>query len=91
MSQIKDILPQNEKFLKYFLALCSPINLLKHNIYALFGRLKQYFACFDCSIFLCAILLSCGIARQVIQTETVVTAYARVIRSGQKIINRIFV
>ena len=52
---------------KVFLALCSPINLLKHNIYALFGRLRQYFACFDCSIFVCAILLSCGIFRPVIQ------------------------
>ena len=29
---VKDILPQNEHFLKYFLALCSPVNLLKHNI-----------------------------------------------------------
>ena len=38
-------------FLVFFLALCSPVNLLKHNIYALLGRLKQYFACFDCSIF----------------------------------------
>ena len=59
------------------------INLLKHNIYALFGRLKQYFACFDCSIFSYAILLSCGIARPIIQAETGVTASARVIRSGQ--------
>ena len=67
----KDILPQNENFLKYFLALCSPVNLLKDNIYALFGRLKQYFACFDCSIFLYAILLSCGIARPIIQADTV--------------------
>ena len=47
------------------------------------GRLKQYFTCFDCSIFLCAILLSCGIARPVIQAETGVTASARVIRWGQ--------
>ena len=59
----KDILPHNENILKYFLLLCSPVNLLKHNIYALFGRLKQYFTCFDCSIFLCAILLSCVINR----------------------------
>ena len=43
----------------------------------------DYFACFDCSIVLCAILLSCGIARPVIQTETGVTASARVIKSGQ--------
>ena len=62
----------------HFLALCSPIYLLKRNIYALFGRLKQYFACFDCSIFLCAILLSSGI-----QAETGVTASTLVIRSGQ--------
>ena len=62
--------------------------LNQHNIYALFGRLKQYFACFDCSLFLCAILLSCGIARPVIQVETSVTASARVIRIK---INRIFV
>ena len=66
-----------------FLALCSPVYLLKHNIYALFGRLKQYFACFDCSIFLSAILLSSGIASPIIQAETGVTASARVIRSGQ--------
>ena len=67
----------------YFFVLCSPVNLLKHNIYALLGRLKQYFACFDCSIFLCAILLSCGIARPVTQAEIGVTASARVIRSGK--------
>ena len=65
------------------LVLCSPVHLLKHNICALFGSLKHYFACFDCSIFLCAILLSCGIARPVIQAETGVTASARIIRSGQ--------
>ena len=59
-----------------FLAFCSPVYLLKHNIYALFGRLKQYFACFDCSIFLCAILLSSGIARPIIQAKTGVTASA---------------
>ena len=57
----------------------SPVNLLKHNIYALFGRLKQYFTCFDCSIFLCAILLSCGIACPTIHAETGVTASARVL------------
>ena len=45
---------------------------------------EKYFACFDCFIFLFAILLSCGIARQVIQAETGgVTASALVIRSGQ--------
>ena len=72
------------KFFKsIFSVLCSPVNLLKHKIYALFRRLKQYFACFDCSIFLCAILLSCGIARPVIQAETGDAASARVIRSDQ--------
>ena len=81
---LKDILPQNEHVLSIFLALCSPVNLLKHNIYPLFGRLKQYFACFDCSIFLCAILLSSGIASPVIQAEAGVTASARVIRSIKK-------
>ena len=69
---LKDILPQNKNF-KVFLALCSPVNLLKHNIYALFGRLRQYFACFDCSRFVCAILLSCGIARPVIQAGPLVS------------------
>ena len=79
---VKDILPQNQHFLKYFLVLCSPVNLLKHNFFALFGRLTQYFSWFYCSIFLCAILLSCGTAPPVIQPETGVTASARVIRSG---------
>ena len=79
----KDILPQKEHFLKYFLALCLPVNLLKHNIYALFGCLKQNFTCFDCSIFLCAILLSSGIACPIIQAETGVTASVRVIISDQ--------
>ena len=65
--------------------LCSPVNLLKHNNFTLFGRLKQYFACFDSSIVLCVILRSCGIACPVIQAETGVTASARVIGSGQKI------
>ena len=73
---LKDILPQKENFLRVFLVLYSPVNLLKHNIY---GRLKQYFTCFDCSIFLCAIPLSCGIACPVIHTETGVTASARVL------------
>ena len=73
---LKDMLPQNKNFFKDFLALCSPVNLLKHNISTLFGRLKQYFPCFDCFIFVCAILLSCGIARPVIQAETGVTASA---------------
>ena len=68
---LKDILPQNENFVKYFLALCSPLNLLKRNIKAVFR------------LFLCAFLLSCGIARSVIQAETGVSASARVIRSGQ--------
>ena len=72
------------KFFKtIFLGLCSPVSSLKHNIYALFGRLKQYFTCFDCSICLCTILLSSGIARPIIQAETDVTASARVIRSDQ--------
>ena len=70
-------------FKSIFLVLYSPVNLLKHNIYTLFERLKPNFACFDCSIVLCAILLSCGIACPVIQAETGVTASARVIRSGQ--------
>ena len=59
--------------------LYSQVNLLKHNIYALFVRLKQYLTCFDCSTFLWAILLSCGIVRPVIQAETGVTASARVL------------
>ena len=71
--QLKDILPQKEHILKYFLVLCSPVDLLKHNIYALFERLKQYFTCFDCSIFLCALLLPCGRDHPVIQAETDVT------------------
>ena len=33
------------------LLLCSPVYLLKHNIYALFGRLKQFFSCFYGTIF----------------------------------------
>ena len=74
---------KTQKFFNILLALCSPVNLLKHIIYALYGRLKQYFACFDCSIFLCAILLSCGIALPVIQAEAGVTASAQVIWSGQ--------
>ena len=69
---------------KFFFVLHSPVNLLKHNICASFGRLKQYFACFDCSIFLCAILLSCGIACPVIQAKTGVTASSQVIRSINK-------
>ena len=76
---IEHILPQNKNFLKDFLALYSPVNLLKHNICALFGRLKQYFTCFDCSIILCAILLSCGIACPIIHAQTGVTASARVL------------
>ena len=75
--KFKDILPQNKMFFKYFLVLCLTVNLLKHNIYAFFGRLRQYFACFDCTIFLCVILLSCGIARLVFQAETGVTASTR--------------
>ena len=67
------------KIFKVFLVLYSSVNLLKHNNFALFERLKQYFACFDCSIVLCAVLLSCGVARPVIQAETDVTASARVI------------
>ena len=70
-------------FSSIVLALCSPVYLLKHNIYALFGRLKQYFTCFDCSIFLSAILLSSRIARPIIQADIGVTASARVIRWGQ--------
>ena len=56
---------------------------IETHIFALFGRLKQYFAGFDCSIFLWAIPLSCRIAHPVIQAETDVTASARVTRSGQ--------
>ena len=66
-----------------FLVLYSPVNLIKHNIYTLFARVKQYLACFDFSKVLRAFLLSCGIARPVIQTETGVTASVQVIRSGQ--------
>ena len=80
---IKDVLPQTKIFESIFLVLCSPVSLLKNKIFALFGRLKQYFSWFYCSILLCAILLSCGIARPVTQAETSVTASARVIRSGQ--------
>ena len=32
------------------LGLCSQVNLSKHNIYTLFGRLKQFFSCFCGSI-----------------------------------------
>ena len=70
-------------FKSILVVLASPVNLLKHNIFTLFGRIKQYFSCFYCSILLCSILLSCGIARPVIQVETGVTASAQVIRSGQ--------
>ena len=93
---IKDILSQNENFLKYFfilykiifllfnyiiiiMVLYSPVNLLTHNIYALFERLKQYFTCFDCSIILCAILSSCGIACPITHAETGVTASDQVL------------
>ena len=76
-------------FSSIFSVLCSPVNFLKHNICALFGKLKQYFACFDCSIFLCTILLSCGIACPVIQAEAGVTTSARVIRSDQLINHKI--
>ena len=48
-STIKDILPQNEK--RCFLLLYSPVSQSKHNIYALFGRFKQFFSCFYRSIF----------------------------------------
>ena len=48
-------------------------------------KIKQYFSCFYCSIFLCAILLSSGIARPIIQAETGVSASALVIWSDQKI------
>ena len=74
------VLPQNGNFLKYFL---SVMFTSKHIIFTLFGRIKQYFSWLYCSIFLCAILLSCGIARPVIQAETGVTASARVVRPGQ--------
>ena len=50
MFKLKDLLPQNKKFLKCFLLLCSPVNLSKHNIYTLFGKLKQFFSCFYHSI-----------------------------------------
>ena len=36
---------------KCFSLLCSSVNLSKHNIYALFGRLKQFFSCFSSSIY----------------------------------------
>ena len=39
------------KNFKVFLLLCSPVYLSKHNIYALFGRLKQFLSCFYSSIF----------------------------------------
>ena len=74
------ILPQNKNFMYFLvLGLHLPVNLLKHNIYALFGKLKQYFTCFECSIFLCAIPFSCGTACPIIHTETGVTASARVL------------
>ena len=67
--------------------LCSTVNLIKHNIrkIKIIRKIKAVFACFDCSIVSCTILLSCGIARPVIQlqAETGVTASAQVIRSGQ--------
>ena len=37
---------KNENFRKYFLVLCSPVTLLKHNIYALFGEIKAVFRLF---------------------------------------------
>ena len=43
-----DLLPQNKNL---FLLLYSPVNLSKQNIYALFGRLKQFFSCFYHSTF----------------------------------------
>ena len=33
-------------FKSVFILLCSPVDLLKHKIYALFGRLKQFLSCF---------------------------------------------
>ena len=55
--QLKVYSHKTKFFSSIFSVLSSPVNFLKHNICVLFGRLKQYFACFDCSIFLCAILL----------------------------------
>ena len=37
---------QNKKNKSGFVLLCSAVNLSKHNIYTLFGRLKQFFSCF---------------------------------------------
>ena len=42
---------KTKNFKSVFLLLCSPVNLSKHNIYALFGRLKQFFSCFYHPIF----------------------------------------
>ena len=40
-----------ENFKSVFLLLCLPVfNLSRHNIYSLFGRLKQFFSCFYRSI-----------------------------------------
>ena len=69
--KFKDILLQDILLLlKYILALCSPVHLLKHNIYALFGRLKQYFTCFDCSIIFMRYSVILWKSPPVIQAET---------------------
>ena len=47
----KDMLPQNEKFLKNFFYCYIHQLKSKQNIYALFGRLEQFYSCFYCSIF----------------------------------------
>ena len=72
----KDILPKRNFFKVFFECY---IHQLTYQNTALFGRLKQYFTCFDCSIILCAILLSCGIACPIIHAETGVAASARVL------------
>ena len=37
---------KTNNFKSVFLLLCSPVNLSKHNVYALYGRLKQFFCVF---------------------------------------------
>ena len=57
--------------------------LIKTHYLRIIWKIKAVFRLFDCCIFSGAILLSCGIARPVIQAETGVTASARVISSGE--------
>ena len=74
---VKDLLPQNKK---YFLVLCSPVNLLKTQHFYTIWKIKAVFLLVLLLHILCSGPLSCGIAQTVIQGETGVTASARLIR-----------